>query len=86
MSENNNQKSTVQKIGIGVAIGAVVGGLGIIGYEAFQASQESLVCYYGPAPIIEEQEEPEGESKITFDPKMEEVMCDYGVPTTFWDK
>lgn len=35
MSENNNQKSTVQKIGIGVAIGAVVGGLGIIGYEAF---------------------------------------------------
>ena len=83
--EKNNKDS---KLGIGIALAATGIGIGLICSGVFEADRESEVCYYGPAPVIEEQTGSEEETvpEIQFDPKMEEMMCDYGVPTTFWNK
>ena len=75
-----------------IIIGAAVAlaGAGIL---TFNASNEEEVALYGPAPVMEETQESSTDVEKTiselikdFDPGDEEVICDYGIPTTSWGK
>lgn len=75
-----------------IIIGAAVA-LACAGILTFNASNEEEVALYGPAPVMEETQEQDTDNDINiseiikdFDPGNEEVICDYGIPSTSWRK
>lgn len=83
--KNNDDMTTGQKVGVGIALTAVGVGIGLICSSAFMPEKEGLVNYYGVEIIEPENTEKESETLPEIESNLdEEMMLDYGVPSTSW--